>query len=169
MPEDYAGASGIGTNQWTNYSNAYGTSADTTYAIASPGKNITKIGQWKNYGFSIPSTATITKVEVIPRWKVNTRESIATLKVNISRNNGTNWATEQHNTSEPTSDTDTTFDFSSPGWTWQPNMFDDGNLLVQVNASQGNITKLVSFSLNRIPVRVTYTLPEGVSQCVIIG
>jgi len=168
MTEAYAGATGIGTNEWTNYSNAYGTSADTTYATAAPNKNTTKIGQWKNYGFSIPSTATITKVEVIPRWKVSTISAEATLNVNISGNNGTNWATEQSNTSKPTSDTDTTFDFSSPGWTWQPNMFNDGNLLVRVNATRGGGGN-VTFSLDRVPVRVTYTTPPGRSFCIIIG
>lgn len=169
MTEDYAGASAVGTNSWSNASNAYGTSADTTYATAAPGKNVTITGQWKNYGFSIPSNATITKVEIIPRWKVSTNSSIATLKVNISRNNGTNWATEQSDTSEPTSDTDTTFDFSSPGWLWKYDMFNDGNLLVQVNAKRGSTSTSVTFSLDRIPVRVTYTTPTGTTQCIIIG
>lgn len=156
MAELYYWASAEGTNAWTNPSNARGTSADTTYATAAPGNNAIVNGIWKTYGFSLAAGDTVTKVEVIPLWKTSTTDSIATLRIDVSWNNGINWSTVQTDTTEPTSDTDTTFDVTS-ATTWNSSTLSDANFLVRVGAQRGNSNTAVTFSLDRIPVRVTYT------------
>lgn len=171
MAELYYGASAEGTNAWTNPSNARGTDADTTYATAAPKKNSTVNGIWKTYGFSLAAGDTVTKVEVIPRWKTSTTASNATLRIDVSWNNGTNWSTVQTNTTEPTSATDTTFDVTS-ATSWNSSTLSNANFLVRVGAQRGSSNTAVTFSLDRIPVRVTYTpaaVPYVHTRCVIIG
>ena len=150
----------LGTNAWTNPTNAY--SSNDSRATATPGKSTDVAGIWKTYGITDPaSPSTISKVEVGAEWAVDTDTSIFTLRVRASYDNGTNWTTYVDDTGEQTSESLVWYDVTdSRAWTWAE--LGNANFLVDVTASQGNSKTAVTCSLDHCPVRVTYAT---VSPC----
>lgn len=154
------GAGGTGTNAWTNASNANGTTDNNTYATAAPAKNATVNGEWSTYGFDsvIPTDAVITKVEIIPQYKVSTTSSVATLNIQ-SVVSGTNCPTTAlTDTAEPLSDTDVVKDITSCR-SWTRTDLLDANFKTLIGAKRGNSNNAVTFSLDYVKVQVTYNTP----------
>lgn len=162
MTEAYNGASAEGTQAWTNPSYARGTSADLSYATCLPAKNSSIAGIWKTYGFSIPAGATITKVEVIPRYRFSVNTSIASLRIEVSWNNGTNWGTAHNNTTEYLSDTDSTVDVTADA-SWTPTNLGNSYFLVRVTAIRESSNTAFTTYLDRVPVRVTYSNDQNIT------
>lgn len=153
------GASTIGTTAWLTPANAYGTSADGVYATAAPAKNGTKVGYWATYGFdsALPANPTITKVEIIPRYKVNTVLSVSSLDVQAVVS-GTNCPTTAINdASEPLVDTDFIADVTSCR-TWTRSDLLDANFKTLITAKRGSSTTTPTFSLDYVKVRVTFSV-----------
>lgn len=153
------GAGAEGTNSWTNPTNAETATNDGIYATAAPAKNTTVEGIWKTYGFGtlLPTGATITKVEIIPQYKVSTTSSIATLRVQ-SAINGTNCPSSvSTDTSEPTTDTDLSVDITSCFSPWNESYLNNSALTVTIGAQRGNSTTAVTFSLDMVVIKVTYS------------
>lgn len=151
------GASTIGTNAWTSSANAYGTTADSVYATAAPGKNGSVAGNWATYGFdtALPTNIAITKVELIPRYKVSSVLSVASLDVQAVVS-GTNCPTTAINdASEPILDTDFIADVTSCR-TWTRSDLLNANFKTLITAKRGNTNTAATFSLDIVKVRVTY-------------
>jgi hypothetical protein len=149
----------VGTNAWTSNTNAY--TSNDSYATCAPGKNLSVLGIWKTFGITDPGgTTVITKVEIGHEHKVSTTSSIATLGREISWNNGTNWSTQDVLSTaltEVLTDTINWLDVTSvTTWTWAA--LGDANLLVRIAGIQGNSSSSVTFSLDAIWVRVTYSV-----------
>jgi hypothetical protein len=155
------GAGAIGANSWTTGANANGTTNDAVYATAAPAKSGTTTGLWSTYGFdtSLPTTAAITKVEIIARYKVSTTASVASLDVQ-SAVSGTNCPTTAINdASEPVAATDFIADITSCR-AWVRSDLLNANFNTKITAKRGNSNTAVTFSLDNVRTRVTYDTPD---------
>jgi hypothetical protein len=152
---DTYGAAGVGTTQnWTNPSRAYGTAIDASYATCAPARNTTVVGRWKTYG--ITGSDTIDAVYICPYWKVSTKNSNATLRIRVSWDGGTSWSSYYDDTTEPLTAAETTVDVTAAtAWTWSK--LSDANLQVEVDGKRGTSTTAVTFSLDRIVVKVEHS------------
>ena len=152
FPSTQAAETGAGL---TNPTNAY--SDNASYATALPGKNVTLATKYGTFGFgSIPTTASITKVQIIYEWKASTTASVATARAysKISGSAGTN----RDDATEPAADTVNTYDITSErSWT-RANLL-DGTFEVVLAAVQGSSSTAVTFSFDYVKVEVTYTVP----------
>lgn len=156
-----SGASSVTSNSWTNNTNAFGIADDNTYATASPAKKGFVTGDWGNYGFdsTIPVQADITKVEIIPQYKVSTTGSVATLEVQAVVNGSSCPTTALAQSTEPTTDTEFVGDVTSCR-TWTRADLLDNAFGARITASRGSSNTAVTFSLDYIKVRVTYSMPD---------
>ncbi len=156
------GAGGNGTNSWTNPTNAQGTTDDNVYATAAPGLGATIVGNWGTYGFdsSLPTDAEITKVEIIPQYKVGAVLPLTSgFDVQAVVSGTACPTTAITDTSFPTTDTDFTADVTScRAWTRADLL--DGTFQVRLGARRGILDLTgTTFSVDRIQVRVTYDTP----------
>lgn len=156
-----SGPASVTSNGWTSNTNAYGITDNNIYATAAPGKNATITGDWGTYGFdsTIPAQATITKVEIIPQYKVSTTASIATLKVQAVVGGTACPTTALSQTTEPTTDTEFIADVTSCR-TWTRADLLDSNFRSRIAATRGNTNTAVTFSLDYVKVQVTYSVPD---------
>jgi hypothetical protein len=111
-----------------------------------------------NYGFSIPSGATINGIEVrLDSWADSTSGSPKQC-VEISWNGGQTWtAVKQTSTLSTSSLGSRTLGSSGDKWgrTWSPADFANGNFIVRVTNVASSTSR--DFRLDWIPVRVSYT------------
>ena len=145
---------------WTDASNAHGTTDDNTYATAARVKDDPNISSnYLSYNFDaeIPVGASITKVEILPEWKVNSCAQPAVLTV-LAVVSGASQASHDLicQDTESTSVVDITGDR-----TWTRDNLLDANFKVQAIANASGIGgkpgTTYTWSLDRIPVRVTYS------------
>lgn len=156
-----SGPSSVTTNSWTNNTNAYGVTDNNVYATAAPGKNGTVTGDWGTYGFdsSVPVQASITKVEIIPQYKVSTTGSVASIQVQAVVSGTACPTTALSQATEPTTDTEFIADVTSCR-TWTRANLLDGAFRARVAAVRGNTNTAVTFSLDYVKVRITYSVPD---------
>ncbi len=151
----------VSTAGWTNPNNANG-GDNNTFATAAPGNNATITGTWTTYGFdsNLPFNAKVTKVEIIPQYKVGSTLSTATLGVHAVVS-GTNCpVTAINDTSEPTAANGTDFiaDVTScRAWTRSDLL--NGTFSARIDATRSGLLG-VTFSLDYVRVRVTYSMPD---------
>lgn len=156
-----SGASSDTSNGWTTPSNAYSTTDDNSYATAAPNKNKSTSGDWGGYGFgsSVPDQATITKVEIIPQYKVSTTASVASIDVQAIVNGTSCPSTALSQATEPTTDTEFIADVTSCR-TWSKSDLLDGTFFARITAVRGNTNTGVTFSLDYVKIRITYSVPD---------
>ena len=143
---------------WTSPANAQG-SPDNVYATAAPAKNATVNGDWAGFGFDagIPAGATINKVEILAEYKVSTQASNATL-VTQTKVGGVLQGASINDASEPLADFDFIADHTAArAWTRADLL--DALFEVTIGARRGSSNNAVTFSLDSVRVRVTYTPP----------
>jgi len=138
----------IPTALWENASYAY--SSDNMYAIA------TKQGdtqEYRNYGFNLPPTANITKVEV--GYEAYTAGD-EILSMTFSWNGGINWTEAYESPPLGVSDTDTVnwVDLTT-AVNWTANTFSDSNFRSRVQLVKIG-SNLDYIFVDWLPVRVTY-------------
>lgn len=151
-------ANEVETTGWTNPSNAH--ADDGSYATAAPGKNGAIGTRYLTFGFDavIPSTDTISKVQIIYQYKVDVTNSIATMR---TRARISDVDEENHDdTTEPTADTIVTVDITADrAWT-RANLL-DAAFKVTMEGRRGNSNNAVTFSLDYVQVEVTHSTPSG--------
>jgi hypothetical protein len=130
--------SSVPAGSWTNQTGAY--TSNNVYASSATGNQTQQYG---NYGFSIPSDVTITKVEVGREAYTSGNDAIG---ISCSWNGGTNWATENVSPSLGISDPDTTtwVDFTS-ATTWAVDDLSNANFQtrareIKIGSADGNLT-----------------------------
>lgn len=153
FPSANAAETGAGL---TNPNNAH--ADDGSYATAAPGKNVTLATKYQTFGFDaqIPTTASITRVQISYQYKVDVNTSIATGRTyyKISGAAGSN----NDDTTEPLSDTIFTYDVTSArSWTRADLL--DGTFEVVLAAVQGNSSTAVNFSFDYVQAIVDYVVP----------
>ncbi|MBI2474063.1 MAG: hypothetical protein HYV68_00005, partial [Candidatus Taylorbacteria bacterium] len=139
-------------NNWTNGGNAY--ASDNSYATAG-----TAVAQdYGNFGFSIPSSDTITGIDV----KVESKGSTAagTFSVALSWNGGTTYTTATSSWTLSTSDQVFVMATSSDLWgraSWSPSEFSDANFRLRITAAPSSNT----VSVDAIQVKVDHQATGG--------
>lgn len=147
------------SGSWTNATAAQLNSANAAYATIVGGttKNAdVGILDLATFGFdsSIPSGALITKVELIVRWKISATGTQAIWGVTY-RTDGAD-GTYQEQTPGSTADQDQTFDVTSlRAWTRADLL--NATFSVRARARKGNNNTSLTYSLDYVAVRVTYT------------
>jgi hypothetical protein len=115
--------------------------------------------RYYDYGFSIPSGATIQGIEVRLDWWLDDAGGTNWIGVELSWDGGTSWTSTQVDTSKPTSETTITLGGTGDTWgrTWSPGDFSDANFRVRVSCYSDDTSR--DFYLDWLRVRVTYTVP----------
>ena len=154
IPEEVSinSPSSIPSTVWNNAEDAY--SSDNAYADTS----VPDAQQfYQNYGFSLPSTAIITRVEVGYEAYTDGDERIG---ITLSWDGGITWATEQISPTLGTTDPDTCtwVDFTA-ATNWTVNKLSNANLITRVRAVI--ISSRDDIYLDWFPVRVTYVVPPS--------
>ncbi len=151
----------VAGNGWTSPANA--TADDGSYATAAPAKNGTVTGDWDFAAFTdaeIPVGSSVSSVVIRAQYKVSVNTSIATLQSHCV-NNGTD-VNSSNDTAEPLADTN--FDVT---FTTKPTLADlktAGRIVARLVAQRGNSSTAVTFSLDYVELRVTYTPPVPVNK-----
>ena len=143
----------VQTALWGNADYAY--SSDDMYATSSnPGAT----QAYSNYGFNLPPTANITKVEVGYETYTTGDERI---RIELSWNGGTSWTADYESPSLEVSDTDTVnwVDLTTAA-NWTANTLSDTNFRSRVTVVKIGPTTSDVF-LDWLPVRVTYVSPPS--------
>ena len=111
---------------------------------------------FSNYGFSIPSGAMITGIEVRADVRVDGTAGAPKLCVQISWNGGTTWTAVKSTPTLTTSEATYLLGSTSDTWgrTWASGDFTDTNFLIRVTDVAGNNSR--DFSLDWLAVRVLY-------------
>ena len=140
--------SSVPAGGWRNPYDAY--SSDDAYAYTSTNGETQQYG---NYGFNIPPSASITKVEVGYEAYTASDEKIG---ITLSWNSGTDWAPPYISTKLGTSDPDTVtwIDFTD-ATNWTAEKLSDANFRTQSIGIQTGAAMFDVF-LDWIPARVTY-------------
>ena len=153
------------TTGWTNPNNAH--ADEGTYTTAAPGKNASIATRYKTWGFdaAIPAspTPTITKVQIIYEYKVDTNKSAATMR---TRARISDVDEEDHDdTSEPLADSAITVDITADrAWTRADLL--DATFKVTMAGVRGNSNNAVTFSLDYVKAEVTWTSTTTYQQTV---
>jgi PKD repeat protein len=138
------------SGQWTSCTNAFAN--DANRATASVSATANKTGIWNNYGFNIPSSASIDSVLV--RADFFASQTSGYINIRTSNNGGAALGPSHvvgGNTAEQTFWVDVTNDFA-----WTSAMLNSGNLVTNVTCfRQGS--KNPTCNLDWLPVNVTYT------------
>ena len=111
---------------------------------------------FSNYGFSIPSGATITGIEVRADARVDGTAGAPKLCVQISWDGGTTWTAVKSTPTLTTSEATYLLGSTSDTWgrTWASGDFTDMNFRIRVTDVAGNNSR--DFSLDWLAVRVLY-------------
>jgi flagellin-like protein len=134
-----------GSTHWSSQNKAY--TSDNSYATAnSDGAN----EKYSGYGFSIPTDATVTKVQIRIDGYVSYNDQF---KIEVSTNGGTSFSatTDVYSpgTTEGTHWTDAT------SWaSWTPSMINNNQ--IQVRITQVKVSSTDTVYLDWLPVEVTY-------------
>jgi len=156
--------SGAGTNcgspadggDWSTPNNAHQDGGGV--ATAAPGKDKNFCSLWNGFGYSIPTTASISGVSVKIKYSVSTTASIATLHVGPRTTNGPTSCAVQEDGSEPTSLTVKTFSFATCK-SWTPADFNTNAFQVSIAAHRGGSSTAVTFNLDYVQVEVLWHNP----------
>ena len=153
---------GSGTATWTTPQYAYsGTSSQfATIKV----KNTAQT--WNNFGFSIPSGATVLGIQVVMTAKI--AASTCQLSAALSWNNGTSYTTAETTTNLTTTATSYGLGGASDTWghTWSPPTdLNNGKFIIQLTNPTACGTNMVSVRQLQISVTykqtVTTTLPDA--------
>ena len=139
------------SGQWTSCTNAF--TIEPSRATAFVTGSTTKSGIWNNYGFSIPSSATIDSVKV--RVDFFASKFRGFIKVMVSGDNGITYGPAHivgGNTVEQTFNIDVTSDLS-----WTPAKLSNANFRVNVTCFKSGSGTNPTCNLDWLPVNVTYT------------
>jgi len=141
---------GVGAG-WTNPAYAY--SPNTTYASTATDDAMQQYG---DYGINLPSSASITKVEVGMKAYNTDNEKF---RFYVSWDNGTDWSGYEQSGNLPLVDpvTVTWFDFSG-AIDWYPENLTDANFRTRAHACKAGGGAMGTVFLDWIPVRVTYEI-----------
>ena len=153
-------ASTVGTVGWTSgfttinlatSNNVRATAKGTTYLS----------GLMSNFGFSIPSNATIDGIEVTAEFSSSGGSLVASLRLSLSNNGGSTYTPTVEKT--VTGGTDTTKVYGGPtdlwGGSWPVAAFDTDNFFMKVEGKSS--TAPTDCRLDYIAVKVYYTLSNG--------
>jgi len=142
--------SSVPAGTWTNPTYAY--ASDNLYATTSTDLATQQYG---NYGFTLPSYATITKVEV--GFEAYTAEN-EKIGITVSWDGGTTWATEYVSASLGTTDPNTVtwVDFTA-ATSWAVTKLSNTNF--RTRAKGVKVGTMNPVYLDWIPARITYTTP----------
>ena len=140
------------SGQWTNCSQADTNDSNRSTSVAS--NNSQKTGVWNNYGFALPSTATIHWVTVLATFYASNSNGF--IEVRVSTDGGVTYGpahTVGGNTSDQTFLIDVTTDAA-----WTPTLLNNSNLRVQVKSfKQGSSSGNPTCNLGWVPVKVSYS------------
>lgn len=166
-----ADTGGDGNGFESNPTRAY--ASDNSYAQSNNNGNINNNTNYNNpdrhryynYGFDalIPSDATIQGVQVRLDWRLDGNGGTNTMSVELSADGGTTWTSPYATTTEPTSEQTTYLGGAADTWgrTWTPADFYNNNFRVRVSTASTDYLR--DFSLDWIPVQVTYCQPSNPS------
>jgi KaiC/GvpD/RAD55 family RecA-like ATPase len=142
---------------WNNAEDAY--LSDNVYASTSTPD---EIQLYRGYGFNLPSTAVVIKVEVGYEAYTDNDEKIG---ITLSWDNGTTWATEYISPTLGTTDPNTVtwVDFTN-ATNWTVDKLSDANFCTSVRAVI--VSSRDDILLDWFPVRVTYAVPPSAQACV---
>jgi len=154
----------------TNPTNAYAdntNSAVDTDSGANTNNTCTVIGSDKhnyyNYNISLPSEAVITGIEVKQDIAVDSLTDSPFSCVQLSWDGGTTWTTATSQTLSATAQTTYTYGGSANIWgrTWATSELTNANFRVRaINGDTRNNRSNRDFSLDWIPVKIHYSLPN---------
>ena len=139
------------SGKWSVCTNAFVNDGFRASGTASSTSNIS--GIWKNYGFSIPSSAKIDSVKVRADFFASNFRGF--IKVMVSGDNGATYGPEHivgGNTAEQTFNIDVTSDLS-----WTPAKLSNANFRVNVTCFKSGSGTNPQCLLDWVPVNVTYT------------
>ena len=145
---------GFESNPWDAYANGGG------YAYNNNGEGDRHL--YYGYNFSgIPSGATIDGIEVRLDWWVDFTTGTNDIGVELSWDGGSTWTSAQNTSGDSTSQSTSILGGSSDNWghTWTTNELSSTNFRVRLtcNCSGYYFCGYQDFSLDWVPVRVTYT------------
>jgi hypothetical protein len=111
---------------------------------------------FSNYGFSIPSGATITGIEVRADARVDSTTGAPKLCVQISWNGGATWTAVKSTSTLTTSEATYLLGGTTDIWgrTWASSDFTNANFRIRITDVAGNTAR--DFSLDWLAVRVLY-------------
>lgn len=114
-----------------------------------------------NFGISIPSGSTINGIQVRADISVDSLTNAPYTAIRLSWDGGTSWTTEKSITLTGTAETTYNYGNSSDTWgrTWSATEFTNGNFRVQVINGDTGSPNNRDFSLDWIPVSITFTAP----------
>ncbi len=140
------------SGSWTNGANAYD-STDGTYATAATAVTHT----YSNLGFTVPSSNTITGIEV--KVEVSGTTGAGTMDLELSWDGGTSWTSADTTPTLTTTDTVRVLGGPSDLWGhgWSSSEFSNGNFRVRVTAAPSSNT----VQLDAIQVRVYHNATGG--------
>ncbi len=141
---------------WTNPTNAYSTTNDSTYATCSPGKNATVSGDFGFPAFTtgdIPDHATIDSVTVRTTWKFSLSVVGEVLGMQLRRNTG-GVALGTETTASPLVDTDANQVGTGATLT---DLRTANELRARLRATKGNTSTGLTASLDRVYLDVVWS------------
>jgi len=141
-----------------------GFSVDNAYASCNGTCTGSRAGTISNFGFSVPSGATINGIGVQVVYNCSsacTRGNYAGLGVALSWNNGTNYTSIKTATTTSTTNITQTLGGSSDTWgrTWASGDFSTSNFKLQLSSANSHGT----VNLDQLQVQVYYTTSGGIS------
>jgi hypothetical protein len=158
---------GYATTPTNAYADAGGSAVDTNSGV-NTNNTCTVIGAdkhvWSTYSISIPAGSTINGIEVRQDLAVDSLTDAPFSCVSLSWDGGTTWTTPQSVTLTATAETTYTYGGVANLWgrTWAISEFTNANFRVRItNGDTANNRSNRDFSLDWIPVRVTYTAPTS--------
>jgi len=159
-PTTITGNTGTGTEAWTNPSNV---SADDG-SFASTASNLSNLEVTKdlivsNYGFTIPSNATITGIEVIVDRRATAANNIKDKSLRLIKGGTVQGNDKASTTDWPTTFTAVTYGSSSDLWgsTWTPSEINASNFGASLSAVELSGTPKPEVDV--IKIKVYYTTP----------
>ncbi|HEX8266972.1 MAG TPA: hypothetical protein VF596_16340, partial [Pyrinomonadaceae bacterium] len=153
---------------WTTFGSNTGSYTNPTNATADDGVYATTVNlptathTFYNFGFSIPSGATIDDVLVKANLKAESFIDRAQWGMEVTKNAGTNWSTQKKSVQADTVDKDYFFGGDPDGWSITLNsteVNDNTNFRVRLQNDFSNASR--DSSLDYIAVKVIYTAATG--------
>ncbi len=136
---------------WTTCGNAFGNNINQSTAAVTG--TVNRTSQWRNYGFTIPGSASVNSVKVrADFWASRTSGSV---NIKVSTDGGNTWGPNHvvgGNTAEQTFTIDVTSDF-----TWTPSKLNNSNLRINATCFKVGGGTNPTCRLDWVPVNVTYT------------
>ncbi|OGY60217.1 MAG: hypothetical protein A3F24_00570 [Candidatus Colwellbacteria bacterium RIFCSPHIGHO2_12_FULL_44_17] len=146
---------------WTNFTAAAMNSSNNSYAECGAAcRSFGASGQTSDFGFSIPSTATIVGIEVEVEMKSSGSFQTVTENLSLSWNDGANFTSEKSNSDTSGSDVTKTYGGSADTWgrTWSYSEFNNGTLRMKIRDSSSNVGYV-----DLVQMKVYYTTQPQIS------